>query len=148
MARAFFDQLDERTRDRSLGSGQFVEDRIVVACGQDSERNRQSALARGLRIARRLAAQLRQFVASHEQSQRRRAVAEHAEGRERCDLARIEGEFFIEVIERDGLQIEDAADGKAAAKGRVVRHDCSQMPPGRPAADEQPIALEPELEER
>jgi len=62
MARVFFDQLDERARDRSLGSGQFVEDRIVMARGQDGERNRQSALARRLRIARRLPPQLRQFV--------------------------------------------------------------------------------------
>ena len=71
IARAFFDQLDERARDRSVRSSKLVEDRIVVACGQNGKRNRQSALARGLRIARRLPPQLRQFVAAHEQSQRR-----------------------------------------------------------------------------
>ena len=33
ITRAFFDQLDERARDRSARSRKLVEDRIVVACG-------------------------------------------------------------------------------------------------------------------
>ena len=40
IARAFFDQLDERARDRSVRSRKLVEDRIVVACGQNGKGNR------------------------------------------------------------------------------------------------------------
>ena len=40
IARAFFDQLDERARDSSARSRKLVEDRIVVACGQNGKRNR------------------------------------------------------------------------------------------------------------
>jgi hypothetical protein len=117
----------------------------MMASRHHAERNRQSATLRRCGISLRLPLELGQFVASHKQLQLRRLVAEHAKRREGSDFMAIEVEFFVEIVERDGFEIEDAADENPAAKCRMVRHHRCEMSASRPASDEQPIAIKPEL---
>jgi hypothetical protein len=71
--------------------------------------------------------QLREFRAAHGKSQRA-LVRERSEGTQRRYLDCIKRELFIEIVERNRLEIEYPADRQASAKGRMVSHCRRQMP--------------------
>jgi hypothetical protein len=94
----------ERAGDCAVGAGQFVEDREMVVARQHRQPDRQAARLRRSGEFLRLAPKLRQFAASDEQFERRRAVAKVRKRAERSDLVRLEPELVVERAEEDRLE--------------------------------------------
>src|SRR3954452_11401768 len=102
-------------------------------------------LAGGLRIIDRLALQFGKLLCSDKHAQRRHAWGQDAQRAQVRDLRNFELELLVEIIERDRLEIENAADGKAAGECGMAAYGCGQVPSRRPAADEEPIPVEAEI---
>src|SRR3954463_14355257 len=118
-------------------------------------------LAGGLRLNDRPGLPVGKLLCSDKHAQRRHAWGQDAQRAQVRDLRNFELELLVEIIERDRLEIEKAADGKPArecgvgayrrgvgtpaGEGGRAASRCGEVPPRRPAADEEPIPVEAEI---
>src|SRR3954463_6532375 len=102
-------------------------------------------LAGGLRLNDRPGLPVGKLLCSDKHAQRRHAWGQDAQRAQVRDLRNFELELLVEIIERDRLEIEKAADGETAGECGMAAYRCGEVSSRRPAADEEPIPVEAEI---
>jgi hypothetical protein len=110
--------------------GDLIKNREVMVTRELVKTDRNPLLKRRLRKFRRLSPELGQFRPPNENPQWRAFVRQRPQRALRGDFGGVEQLFLVEIVERDRLEIEYAADRNAGAHGRMIGHRRSQMPSG------------------
>src|SRR4029077_15527099 len=104
----------QRGEESAVRTRQLLEDREVIVPGDRDVATGQAAPLPRLPVLVGLPDELGQLVETDGDDQRRRAVGKVMGGTGAVCLGRIEPELLVEIVQADGLEVVETADGDAA----------------------------------
>src|SRR6266851_8311405 len=139
------DQFAQGVDEGTVGMRKLLQRGVMMTTRQLLKHDGQPVATPRIGIVLRLPSQLRQLVATNRDEQGSGALGKVVEGTVALRLSGIEAELLVEIVEANGLEVEDPADGKPAADRRLAHHHGGEMAARRPAGGEDAVRIAPPI---